>query len=106
MTYNREDCQILKLLVDELSKIQYSANTLSDIDFANQPKQYITETSKEVHSQFEAILKFATTKYEKSKISFSQGQVSRQNSRVGRLNWRPIFDRILDLVAHHRCLHG
>jgi len=83
MTYNREDCQILKLLVDELSKIQYSANTLSDIDFANQPKQYITETSKEVHSQFEAILKFATTKYEKSKISFSQGQVSRQNSRGG-----------------------
>ena len=27
-------------------------------------------------------------------------------SHVGRLNWRPIFDRILDLVAHHRCLGG
>jgi len=26
--------------------------------------------------------------------------------QLGRLNWRPIFDRILDLVAHHRCLHG
>ena len=25
---------------------------------------------------------------------------------LGRLNWRPIFDRILDLVAHHRCLCG
>jgi hypothetical protein len=25
---------------------------------------------------------------------------------VGRLNWRPTFDRILDLVAHHRCLCG
>jgi hypothetical protein len=27
-------------------------------------------------------------------------------SRLGRLNWRPIFDRILDLIAHHRCLGG
>ena len=25
---------------------------------------------------------------------------------LGRLNWRPSFDRILDLVAHHRCLCG
>jgi XisH protein len=23
---------------------------------------------------------------------------------LGRLNWRPTFDRFLDLVAHHRCL--
>ena len=27
-------------------------------------------------------------------------------AELGRLNWRPIFDRILDLVAHHRCLGG
>jgi len=25
---------------------------------------------------------------------------------LGRLNWRPIFDRILDLVAPHCCLCG
>jgi hypothetical protein len=25
---------------------------------------------------------------------------------LGRLNWRPTFDRFLDLVAHHRCLCG
>ena len=26
--------------------------------------------------------------------------------QLGRLNWHQIFDRILDLVAHHRCLGG
>ena len=25
---------------------------------------------------------------------------------LGRLNWRPTFDRFLDLVAHYRCLCG
>ena len=30
----------------------------------------------------------------------------RRHLDLGRLNWRPIFDRILDLVAHHRCLGG
>jgi hypothetical protein len=29
-----------------------------------------------------------------------------ESAAVGRLNWRPIFDRILDLVAHHRGLGG
>src|SRR5919197_516940 len=33
VTYNREDCQALKVLMDELSKIQRSADTLSEISF-------------------------------------------------------------------------
>ena len=33
-------------------------------------------------------------------------QTNLDTLELGRLNWRPIFDRILDLVAHHRCLGG
>ena len=64
LTYNREDCQALKMLTNELSKVKQSADILSEVDFANQPKRYATEVGEEVHSQFEAMLKFAHTNYE------------------------------------------
>ena len=48
----------MKLLTDELSKIKHSANTLSEVDFANQPKRQATELGEKIHSQFEMILKF------------------------------------------------
>jgi hypothetical protein len=69
-TYNREDCHALKVLTDELSKIQHSAHMLSEIHFAHQPKRPPTEAGKEVHGQFETILKFAYFDYDKKKIRF------------------------------------
>jgi hypothetical protein len=72
LTYNAEDCQSLKLLTDELAKIQQMADVLSQVDFADQPKHNTTETSEQIHSQFESILKFAHANYDKKKIKFSQ----------------------------------
>ena len=63
-TYNKEDCQVLKLLTDELSKIKHSADILSEVDFANQPKRHTTEIGKEIHYQFETILKFSHFHYD------------------------------------------
>jgi len=68
--YNKEDCQALKVLTDELSKIHHASDTLSEVDFAHQPKQHATEVGEQVHSQFAAILKFAHADYDKKKISF------------------------------------
>lgn len=70
--YNREDCQALKLLTDELSQIQQSADTLAAVDFADQRKRQTTEMSEQIHSQFRAILKFAHFDYDKKKINFRQ----------------------------------
>jgi len=74
VTYNQEDCQALKLLTDELSKIKRSADTLLEVDFADQPKRYATKEGEKVHSQFEAILKSAHMDYDRRKISFRQYQ--------------------------------
>ena len=74
VTYNEEDCQALKMLTDELSKINQSADVLSGIDFANQPKEQATEIGKEIHCQFKTLLKFAYTDYDKKKISFRQNK--------------------------------
>ena len=72
LTYNEEDCQALKMLTNELSKIETSADILTEVDFADKPKQNTTEKGKLVHSQFETILKFAHANYEKRKIKFRQ----------------------------------
>src|SRR5712691_5295142 len=61
--YNAEDCRTLKFLVDELSKIQLSADTLTEVDFADKRKQFGTELSKEVHSQFDSILKLTVRSF-------------------------------------------
>ena len=70
--YNAEDCRALKLLVDELSKIQLSADTLSGVDYADKRKQPTTEISKEINSKFSTMLRFAHFNYDKKKISFRQ----------------------------------
>jgi len=70
MTYNTDDCQALKILIDEVSKIQQSADTLSEVDFADKRKKPTTEVSEEIHSQFGTILKFAHFDYDEKKISF------------------------------------
>src|SRR5262249_966554 len=43
VTYNKEDCHALKVLTDELSKTQHASDTLSEVDFADQPKRHATE---------------------------------------------------------------
>jgi predicted RecB family nuclease len=70
LKYNAEDCRALKLLVDELLKIQFSANVMSEVDFADQHKQRTTEVAGEVISQFKEILKSAYFSYDSNKIHF------------------------------------
>ena len=80
ITYNQDDCQALKLLTDKLSQIQQSGGTLSEVDFANQPKQRATDVSVQIHHQFEAILQFAHANYDKKRISFRQDREKHQEN--------------------------
>jgi len=68
VTYNKEDCHALKVLLEELSKIALSADLLSEVDFADKRKQPTTEISEEIHRQFGAILRSAHFDYDKKKI--------------------------------------
>ena len=78
LIYNSEDCQSLKLLTDKLSTIQDSVDTLSEIDFADQPKQPTTEIGTKLHDQFETILKIAHADYNKGKISLRRNENGNQ----------------------------
>ena len=90
ITYNREDCQALKALMDVLSQIQHSADLLSEVDFAYQPKRHAIEAHKEVHHQFESILKFAHFGYDKKEISFRPTEVkpAEQQHRVSKRGYQ------------------
>lgn len=86
MTYNQEDCLALSLLTDELTRIGSTPDAQPDVDFADHPKQLATSTGEQIHSRFEAILKFAHADYEGKKISIQQddtGEVSSGKRRGG-----------------------
>jgi predicted RecB family nuclease len=74
VTYNREDCQALKAVMDELSRIQRSADNLAEVDFADQRKPQSTEIGEQISRQFRAILNFAHFDYDKKKIQFRRAQ--------------------------------
>ncbi len=116
ITYNQEDCLALKLLVDELSNIQASVQTLSQVDFADQPKRQATPPGEQVHSQFETVLKFAHTNYDKKKIHFRQDkedqkpaqEKQRRGSKKGYQGQRrvqPKATKIIHVPAGEMCLH-
>jgi predicted RecB family nuclease len=73
LTYNQEDCQAVKLLTDELSKIKLLADTLPHVGFTDGIKHQATKVGNEIHVQLEKMLKFAHSNYDKKKISFQLG---------------------------------
>jgi len=80
--YNNEDCQALKLLLDKLSKIEDSADNLSEVDFVGKPKKIFSEIGTEIYKEFDAILKFGHETYKSNKISFQD--IRRKDSSTKR----------------------
>ncbi|HLG36814.1 MAG TPA: IS66 family transposase, partial [Nitrososphaera sp.] len=74
VTYNREDCEALWLLAEELSKIIASADAHINIDFADRPKQYATELGNEIHEEFQSIIRYAHADYDKKRVSIRPQQ--------------------------------
>jgi predicted RecB family nuclease len=114
LTYNAEDCRALQLLTNELSKIQRSADILSQVDFANQPKRHTTEMSEQIHNQLGTILKFAHSNYDQKKIRFhpheKDANEERQRKRKfgdkkgyqGQRKVRPRPTKVVQ-VPHEKC---
>ncbi len=71
LRYNEEDCRALKVLTDELTRIDASAAVSNDIDFVGKPKKIASETGKQVHDHFKSILQCSYANYDKNKIKFN-----------------------------------
>lgn len=114
ITYNQEDCLALRLLKDRLSEIVGSANTLSEIDFVDQPKRQSTKSGEQVHDHFETILKFARSDYDRKKIHFQQHEneaegvndKKRRNSKKGyqgQRRKRPKAQKTIQVASAKTC---
>lgn len=85
LTYNQEDCFALKVLADELTRIQTLANVSNNIDFVELPKKIASEVGQGIHNQFDSILNFSHFDYDKKKIKFNLNSDEKETKpkRVG-----------------------
>lgn len=81
-TYNQEDCLALKILTDELSRIQITASISNDVEFVQNPKKIASEISQGVHNQFENILDFSHYDYDKRKVKLNFNSILKEDSPI------------------------
>ncbi|PZV11648.1 MAG: IS66 family transposase [Pseudanabaena sp.] len=79
--YNQNDCNALVILVNEFCKISENPDSQVNIDFADRPKKISTENGKQIHDEFDTILKYAHANYEEAKISISKRNSGDNNER-------------------------
>jgi hypothetical protein len=97
VTYNREDCEALWLLAEELSKIIASADAHVNIDFADRPKQHATELGNEIHQEFQSILRYAHADYDKKRVSIrpQQSTIGTEGKKQGGVKGHQAYQRIV-----------
>ena len=101
VTYNREDCEALWLLSEELSKIIASADAHMNIDFADQPKQHATELGHQIHKEFQSIIGYAHADYDKKRVSIrpQQSTTETEGKKKGRTKGHQAYQRIVPSKA-------
>jgi len=68
LSYNEDDCFALRILTNELTRIQMSATISNDLEFVENPKKIASEESNKLHNQFQLVLELAHNEYNKKKI--------------------------------------
>ncbi|MDJ0719318.1 MAG: IS66 family transposase [Prochloraceae cyanobacterium] len=110
--YNREDCEALKKLTDELYRIKTEAESQSNIEFADQQKRISTGASEEIHNQFESILKFAHFNFNDRKIKIQKDKIenvkkTRSIKKTGRSKYKNIshskVNKVIFLPHEEKC---
>lgn len=69
LAYNEADCQALRVLADELTRLRDTGAEDPSVDSSTRPKQYATDTGGRLHREFATILRSAHAEYEHAKIS-------------------------------------
>lgn len=89
LTYNKSDCNSLKLLAEKIFKISSRNISSKDISFPNQKRRLSTKTGEDIHHQLELILKTSHADYDKNKIAFRQGEIDTLKRQRGGRHWFP-----------------
>lgn len=97
ITYNSEDCQAIQLLLSYLATLQESAETMSNVDFAGQPKMHATQMGEGIHHVFGVILKSAHSDYKKNRVQLlsHKNQESQEPKKRGAQKGHTAYRRLL-----------
>jgi len=109
LTYNEEDCKVLYLLTNKLSKIIETADSKWNIDFADQPKKHETNIGKQIHKELEQILESAHADYNKSKISIKlrDDEISEENTKKNKQSYIRIIpkpNKVIQVPSKKNCI--
>jgi predicted RecB family nuclease len=75
LAYNEADCQALRALLDELTRLHdIATQEVTPLDSYVRHEQSATDTGARIHREFETILRSAHAEYEHAKISLRQDQ--------------------------------
>jgi len=102
VTYNREDCESLWFLLEELSRIIASADTHRNIDFVDHPKQHTTELGHQIHKELKNIIGYAHADYDKKSINIrpQRNTTETEVKKMGAQKGHQAYRRIVPSKAH------
>lgn len=90
LQYNREDCEAIRLLIARLDQVRRDAASDPTIEFAGRAKRQATEAGKEIHGQFERILRSAQIAFASQKIRICEKDTERTDT--GKTSGPSTFD--------------
>jgi predicted RecB family nuclease len=116
LQYNREDCEAVRILVGRLVQIKETAASEPGVDFAHRPKQIATGPGREMHQQFERILRNATEEGQRRSVRIRAGDTEteaepkKRGGRPGHQTYRRIIpskvSRTIRVPRKRRCPRG
>ena len=86
LAYNEADCQALRALADELTRLREFGAEDPRVDSSTRPKQYATDAGRGLHRELETILRSAHAEYAHTKISLRRDEpptLDREPRRAG-----------------------
>src|SRR5271165_3651367 len=97
LSYNRNDCHAVRLLLSELRELGRAARTRNDVDFADTPKLTSTDQGASIHYAFERILSSAHASYRQNRIRIRRPVDSSETvkGRPGGLKGHAAYVRVI-----------
>ena len=93
ISYNAEDCQALRILMEELARLRTDADSEMNVDYVDQPKQNATALGSELHASLDQVLLYASFDYQKRRISFRPETEATKKKGPGVPKGHPAYQR-------------
>jgi predicted RecB family nuclease len=115
LQYNFEDCKAVRTLVDCLALIRQDAASNPAIDFADRPKLTATELGREIHLQFERVLRGAEESGRRRSVrvrpeDLQEGEPKKRGAPKGHQAYRRIVpskaNRTVRVPPKRKCPRG